>query len=472
MAELLKGNKNTRVLLINPSQEGVYGKMGNPDYPPLGLSYIGAVIERDGYPVNIIDMSAADIALEKLADIGKSYDVIGITATTPTFKSANQVAGMIKKHTKAITVLGGIHATIAPEECMQSENIDFLVKGEGEETVLELLKALKSNKKDYQNIKGISYKENGSIIHNEKRALIKDLDALPLPARHLFNHRKYAYPDSLLSPVMPIISSRGCPHGCTYCCTKLIFSRRVRLRSAINIVDEIEFLLKNYKVKEVHFWDDNFTSKKQRVLEVYEELRSRKIKLKFAFPNGLRVDQVDEDILTWMKKMGVYSVAFGVESGNQIVLDNVKKGTKLDQIRKAYKLAKRLGLETWGFFMLGLPGEDRKTIYDTIQFAKEIDPDVAKFHILKPYPGTEVFEQLKDSGMITDFDFSQYGIHTRPVHRLSKLSEDDLLELSKIAYRQFYFRPAKIIRHVLRMKSFERFKVNMKTAFALIKSVR
>ncbi len=163
-------------------------------------------------------------------------------------------------------------------------------------------------------------------------------------------------------------------------------------------------------------------------------------------------------------------MAFGVESGNQTILNNVKKGTNLKQIRRAYHMAKKLGFETWGFFILGLYGEDKKTIRDTINFAKEINPDIAKFHILKPFPGTEIFNQFKENNLIKEFDYSMYGIHTKPVHRLDNLNEEDLLRWLKRAYKEFYLRPSKIISQLLRIKSFKRFKLNFKVGLDLLNS--
>jgi len=460
-----------KILLVNPPQDKVYGKMISPDYPPLSLAYIGAVLKKAKYFVKIIDMNAEEVSIQKFREISDKYDVIGFTATTPTFKAAEKLCEFVKKNSKKTTILGGIHATISPDSCIKSKNIDFVVRGEGEETILELIREI-NGKKQYKKVKGISYKIKNKIIHNSNRTLIKNIDEIPFPARELFKQKKYSYPDSLKSPVMPIMTSRGCPYECTYCCTKLIFTRSVRFRSAKNVVDEIEELLKKYGVKEIHIWDDNFTINKRRVFEIKEELKKRKINLKFAFPNGLRVDQVDEERLKYLKEMGVYSMAFGVESGNQTILNNVKKGATLEQVKKTYALAKKIGLETWGFFMLGLYGETEETIKDTINFAKEIDPDIAKFHILKPFPGTEIFEQLKEDNLITEFDYSKYGIHTRPVHRLQTLSEEDLLEWSKRAYREFYLRPFKIVSHILRMKSFERFKLNVKTGISLLNSIK
>lgn len=384
------------ILLINPPSGEVYGKMESPDYPPLGLAYVGAALEKVGHKVKIIDIDADKISRQEFLNIIKNYKIIGLTATSPTFNQAENLCRLIKENSDAITIIGGIHATICPNECIASQFIDFVVKGEGEETIVELVKNIE--KGNFSKIKGISFKKNKEVIHNPPRDLIKELDTIPFPARHLFNQQKYSYPDSILSPVMPIMTSRGCPHNCTYCCTKLIFTRRVRFRSAKNVVDEIEYLIKRYHVKEIHFWDDNFTLNKKRVFEIKDELKKRNIRLKFAFPNGLRVDQVDREILACLKQMGVYSVAFGVESGNQLILNNVKKGTNLEQIKIAYKLAKEIGLETWAFFMIGLPGENTQTIKNTINFAKKLNPDVAKFHILKPFPEQKFLTNLKHKG--------------------------------------------------------------------------
>ncbi|MBR9706189.1 radical SAM protein [Candidatus Pacearchaeota archaeon] len=461
-----------KVLLVNPSQTKVYGKMKSPDYPPLGLAYIGAVLEDAGHQVRIIDIDADGITQDNFIEIVKErYELVGFTATTPTFENAEKLCALVKKNTEAVTVLGGIHATIVGDEVAKSDSIDFVVRSEGEATILELIEVICGKKKAAE-VKGISFMDSGTVNHTPDRDLIKNLDDIPFPARHLFNHQKYVYPDSLLTPVMPIITSRGCPNSCTYCCVKLIYHRRFRYRSAENIVDEIEKLIDDYGVKEIHFWDDNFTLLKKRVFGVRDELKRRNIKLKFAFPNGLRVDRVDEEILRCLKDMGVYSIAFGVESGNQNILNNAKKGITLSQIEKAYSLAKKIGFETWGFFIIGLPGETKETIRDTIKLAKKINPDIAKFHILKPFPGTKVFDELNEKGLITEYDYSHYGIHTRPVHRLPDLDEDELMKWAKQAYREFYLRPSKIFGLLLRTKSWDRFKLNVKTGFFVLKSMR
>ena len=417
-------------------------------------------------------MGVENICKDKFVDLLKEegYELVGITTTTPTYNNVVKLCDLIKRETSAKTVIGGIHPTVMPEESIGVKSIDFVVKGEGEETICELVDCLKKNEEPVH-VKGLLYKKNGNIIVNEDRGLIKDLDTLPFPAWHLFNQLDYTYPDSLCSRVFPMMSSRGCPCNCSFCSVKNIFLRKSRPRSSKNIVDEIENLIKKYSAREIHFWDDNFTVSKKRVFQTRDEILKRKIKIKISFPNGLRVDCVNMEILEALKEMGTYSIALGVESGNQDVLDSVNKGTTMEEIEEAFKIVKKLNMETWAFFMIGFPQDTEVTIKDTINFAIKLDPDIAKFHILTPYPGTRVFDELNQKGLITDMDFDHYGIHTKPVHRLKALDEGALLKWQKIAYRRFYLRPKKIIHQILRMKSFNRIKLNIQTGGALIRTV-
>lgn len=461
-----------KILLVNPSKADIYGAALSYDFPPFSLGYIGAVLDKGGHQVKIIDIDADRVPKERFLKIIKcNYELVGFTATTPTFKEVEKLCKLVKQNNNVVTVLGGIHATIVPNECLQHECIDFLVRGEGEATILDLIDAIQK-KRDFQGVKGISYRQEGRVVHTPDRELMRDLDEIPFPARHLFNQQKYNYPDAFLTPILPIITSRGCPHDCSYCCTKLLFSRKVRFRSPKNVVDEIEQLIEKYRAKEIHIIDDNYTCNKNRVFEIRDELKKRRIRLKFAFPNCLRADQVDKEILKCLKDMGVYQVGFAVESGNQAVLNNAKRGLTLEQIEKAYSLAKEIGLETLGNFIFGLPGETEETIKDTIKFTKELNPDIAKFHILKPFPGTEVFYQLRREGLMTEFDYSKYGINTRPVHRLPGLSEDDLIKGQKRAYREFYLRPSKIIKLLLRIKSWQRAKLLIESGFSIFKLLK
>ncbi|MEI6421128.1 MAG: radical SAM protein, partial [Lentisphaerota bacterium] len=326
-------------------------------------------------------------------------------------------------------------------------------------TIIELVNSI-LNKSDFANIKGLTYKKGEEIIQNEARAPIQDLDAIPFPARHLFKNQKYTYPDALRYPASPIITSRGCPGNCTFCTAKFLHGKRFRCRSAENVLDEIESLIKDYGVREIHIWDDNFITNRNRVFAFRDGIIKRNIKVLFSFPNGIRADFINRDILKALKDFGTYSVAIGVESGNQNILDMIQKGIKLEQIENAFKLAKEMKLETWGFFLLGLPGEDKNTMNDTIDFAIKLDPDIAKFHVLKPFPKSAVYDQLKAQGLIVDENYIHYGIHTKPVHRLPDVSQEELLEWQQKAYRRFYMRPSKFFREIMRLKSWNRMKLN------------
>lgn len=462
-----------KVLLVSPSQSEVYGNLTAPAYPHLGLGYIAAVLEKSGHMVRVVDIDADGITTDRFASILRDgdYGLVGITTTTPTFNKAIELTRIVKDVSKAFTVLGGIHVTVTPEESIRYDSVDFIIKGEGELTIVELVNYLEHGT-DINSIDGLYYKSNGSVIRNRVRALINNLDDLPFPARHLFNKRNYTYPDALLKPAMPIITSRGCPADCNYCNSKSIFAHRFRTRSPQNVLEEIEYLIREYGVKEIHIWDDNFTTQKTRVFRIRDEIKKRNIRLKFAFPNGLRADYVDEEVLKALKDMGTYSIAFGVESGSQEVLDRVNKNIKLEEIERAFKLARKIGLEIWGFFMLGLPGDTADSIKDTIDFAIKLNPDVAKFHILKPFPGSDVYKEFLERGLLFDNNYDHFGIHTPPVHRLETLSATDLLQWHKRAYRRFYLRPSVIIRQLLRLKSLNRLRLNFSAALGVLRSIR
>lgn len=458
-----------KIFLINPSHGEVYGKLTPPDHPHLGLAYIAAVLEAENHAVRIIDVDAEALTDENLGKIieREKPDMIGITATTPVIYSAFKIAELVKKNSSSLTVIGGMHATLMPEECVANEFVDFAVFGEGEKTILELLECIKSNG-DYSKIKGLAYKKGWETVRNEPREPIQDLDSIPFPARHLFKNQKYTYPDALRFPAFPIITSRGCPGNCTFCTAKFMHGKRFRNRSAENILEEVELLVREYGAREIHIWDDNFITNRKRVFEFRDGIIKRGMKVLFSFPNGVRADFINREILQALKDMGTYSIAIGVESGNQRILDSIQKGIKLEQIENAFKLAKELKLETWGFFLLGLPEEDSKTMEETIDFAIKLDPDIAKFHILKPFPKSIVYEQLKSKGLIIDENYIHYGIHTKPVHRLPTVSQEELLEWQQKAYRRFYMRPSKMLKEIARLKTWNRMKLNLSTGASVL----
>jgi len=458
-----------KILLINPSHSAVYDKLTPPEHPPLGLGYLAAVLDPGRHDVRVMDVGALNLDRRSLAHAIKSAtpELVGITATTPMISAALDIAEIVKENSAAQIVLGGVHPTLMPMECASNEYVDFVVAGEGEVTFAELVTCLETGG-SLSEIEGLVYKHAGRIIQNRNRALIEDLDLLPFPARHLFSHYAYRFPDALGHPAFPIITSRGCPGRCTFCSAQHLHGRKFRYRSADNILDEIEFLIQEYGAEEIHIWDDNFITNSRRVYEFRDRVVKRGIRVLFSFPNGVRADFINYEIVKALRDFGTYSLAIGVESGNQRILDGVRKGMGLEQIEKAFMLCSKMGIETWGFFILGLPGEDAQTIGDTIDFALKTNPRIAKFHILKPYPKSEVFDELKSEGLIIDEDYSHYGIHAAPVHRLPALSADDLVQWQKRAYRRFYLRRSKLVEMVAGVRSFNRFRFNVRVGLSLL----
>ena len=469
MASTNDKKEKLNILLINPPQSEAYGRLRAPRQMHMGLAYLASLVQENN--VKILDMDAEKIDCQKFPDIisNEKFDIVGITVTTPVFLSSLKLAQLVKSYSPGtLVVFGGVHPTIRPQEVLNSDSVDLVVKGEGEITFKEIVDCLKQDR-GFLTVAGIAYKENGIIKETPPRPLITDLDTLPFPARHLFKNRQYTYPDSLYKATAPIITSRGCPGVCTFCTSHNIFGRKFRTRGAKNVADEIELLVKQWKIKEIHIWDDNFTAIKQRVFEIKDEILKKNLKVKFAFPNGIRADSLDREILEALSKMGTYSLAIGVESGSQEVLDRCRKGIRLEEVEKIFGLAKEMHFETWAFFMIGLPRDNPDTIKQTIDFAKKIDPDVAKFHILKPYPGSEVYDYLRAKNYILSEDYNQFGIHTPAVHRLEGLGPSDIAQWQRRAYVSFYFRPKKILKEILRLKTFNRFILNLQAAQGLLK---
>ena len=461
-----------KILLVNPGQKGTYGRWKAPTYPPLGLGYLAAVLLRAGHEVDILDMEAGGMGEEDFRKwLGKARpDMVGFTCTTPLYHEVLRFSRLVKEETGSLVCSGGIHPTVLPEEMFKDGNIDFVIRGEGEETILELVDILK--KKDrLEDCPGLAFTKDGRVFFTRPRALISDLDSIPFPSHHILHRFGYFYPDSRYKRCFPIITSRGCGGECTFCCSQTIFTRKFRYRQAVKVVDEIEFLKERFGAREIHIWDDNFTLLQRRVLEIRDELKKRRISLSFAFPNGLRVDQVDEPTLRALKDMGTYSVSFGVESGSQRILDQVHKGVKIEEIKEAFRLSHSLGLETWAFFIVGLPGEDVSTIKETISLARELSPDVAKFHILKPFPGSTVYTELVAEHLIDDFNYEHFGIHTGPIHHLPGLPREEIRRWQKACYRSFYFRPRVWWGQLRRFRTFYRLRSNLRVGWQLVRQM-
>ncbi|MFH0769065.1 MAG: radical SAM protein [Chloroflexota bacterium] len=458
-----------KITLINPPQFTKYSQ------PPMGLAQLAAVLEKAGYPVSIIDANALALAPRDVASQAVNSDVIGLTAMTPTINAALAIAGEIKNINPNVSIIfGGSHATLLPEETLNSApQIDVLVRGEGETVIIELLHVLE-DKRAWGNIGGISYRENGRVINNPVSSGNVDLDSLPFLAYHLLPLSKYKPhpPHGRELPFAAIITSRGCPYRCGYC-SKPVFGQKFRAQNPERVVAEIAYLKEKFGVRELAIYDDVFTLNRDRVYAIAELILKRGLKI--CWTCETRVDLVDKELLSLMKKAGCYSVAYGVESACQEILNILNKGIALERVEEAVRITREAGLQTIGYFMLGSPGETPETINDTVSLAKKLKLDFAQFAITIPFPGTELYQlYLKNNNKPPEWESFVYegaGERMAPAFESETLKRADLQLAVKKAYKEFYLRPSYLCQR-LRQTNWGDFKVNVKGLLMLLRNIR
>lgn len=458
-----------KVLLINPpnSQQERYGRFSDIGtlYPPLGLAYIAAVAEKQA-EVKVIDCEAMNYSFEDLKSLIKKYNpqIIGLPTYFNTLERCYHVADIAKEISKNIkVVLGGAQATLEPSKTISHKSVDFGVYGEGELTFRELLLSIKE-KKSFSKIKGLVWKKKKKIIINSPRKIIENLDELPMPARHLFPMDKYHSSANLRGKkTLNIMTSRGCPYRCAYCAGSLIFGRNFRFYSTNRVIKEIKELKERYHADDIQFFDETFTANRPRVIDLCNKLIKSKMNLEWSC--FTRVNLVDKKLLIKMKKAGCYQIFYGLESGVQRLLDIINKDITLEQSRKAMKMTRDAGIETWVSFMINLPSETLEESKQTIKFAIEVDPNFVQFPITTPYPGTKLWDLAKEYGKILNTKSNNYTNWDEVVFVSNGRDVDEIKDTVKMAYRKFYLRPSYILR---RLKSI--FKLPPSKIYKLVKS--
>lgn len=454
--------KDPKVLLVHPPWDirERYGRLSEigPILAPLGLAYIAAVLEENDIDVDIIDAPALGMSFKEFkSEIRRrNPDVVGITCLTPSFYRAVSAAEVVKSvNPEIIIVMGGPHPTVMPEYTLRQSKADIVVIGEGEYTMLELVRGTRSG--ELKNIRGIAYKNGQEIKSTIPRPYIKDLDELPFPARHLLPMKNYKPAPSYYKrlPVRQMITSRGCPYRCSFCC-KPIFGKTYRVRSPKKVVDEIEFLIEKYGAKEVFFRDDSFAINENHVRGICEEITARGIDIEWCCE--ARVDNVSPRLLNDMKKSGCWLIRYGIESGSQTLLDGIKKDITLEQARKAVEWTKKAGIETHTFFMLALPGETIELSMKTIDFALELDPDYAQFTLTTPYPGTELYVMARKMGTLKSYDWSRYKswasfVDEDPVFVPKGMTIEQVRRIQKVAIKRFYLRARYILKRIAKIRN-------------------
>jgi radical SAM superfamily enzyme YgiQ (UPF0313 family) len=375
-------------------------KFGDPSDPPLGIAYIAAVLRNEGYKVSIIDANAENLSDDNIIELLKQNDtkIVAISCNySPLHNPTITLSERIKTEFNIPIIVGGNHATAMAEKILSSSYaIDYIVLGEGERTVLNLVKALENNTPLNQ-ILGVAFREDGKVCRTPDAPLIEDLDQIPDPAYDLLPMKKYNRYN--------IITSRGCPFKCTYCASNIVFRRRVRYRSPIRVLDEIEFLIKKFGLK--HFWfsDDTFTTNTNYTISLLDEMQKRSLKITWSCLT--RIDVVKRETLEKMKKSGCSYISYGIESGNQHILDEIGKNITTKEILEALNLTHDVGIPQYGFFIVGFPGETRNSIMDDFKLIMESKLDGAAFNILIPLPGTKMMDQLVQKKLI-DLDTIQW----------------------------------------------------------------
>ena len=431
--------------------------LANPPYPedvpqavfiPLGISYLAAVLEQNGYEVDVIDCQVSRPSQKELEDKFKSLnpDIVGVTAATVTYFPALQILKAAKAAVpNCVTMIGGPHVTVLDKRTFtESSDVDIVVRGEGEQTMLELARLVSDgNLKSLSDVAGITFKRNGKVFPTPNRSFLEDIDVLPYPAHKHFDVSKYRINGKLY---MPIITSRGCPFNCAFCLASKMCGRGFRARNPSKVVDELEWLRDTFGAGAFAFYDDTFTFDLDRAIAICDEMKARKFDL--PWDCRTRVDKVSKQLLTKLRSTNCQLIHFGVESGSQQMLNTMRKGTTVEQNANAIRLAKKSDILVAISLVIGYPGETPEMLQQTIDFIHKTKPDYVYMCEAVPYPGTQLYDYLKELGVELSENWNQY-------HEQTQVFKNTLLPLEKIeenkkALYDSFFTPAYYLRKRIR----------------------
>jgi radical SAM superfamily enzyme YgiQ (UPF0313 family) len=424
--------------------------------PPLDFAYAASILEKNGFTSQIIDAPALHLDVQEVLEelLKEKADMIVISTTPVSFKNDLEISDSIKeKLPDTLVCLTGSLVSILPEIALNGSKVDIVVRNEIEFTILDLLRVL--GDKRFEGVRGIAYMENGKVVRTPDRALISNLDELPFPAYHLlpmgrYSHNWFSEEDK---PFMTMLASRGCPYKCIYCPYPIGYGNLWRGRSAQNVLNEMQFLVDNFHVKSILFRDQVFTFDMKRTEEICRGIVERGIDVKWRCET--RVDRLSRKLMTVMKEAGCAGLHLGVESGDPEVLSKIgKPGMNIDKIKRAFADADDLGIETGAFFMIGLPGETKQSVWKSFRLAMDLNPDIISFAAVTPYPGTELYKLAEEKGWILTRDWTRYtGFDV--VMRTDDLSEEDILQALKYLNMCIGYRSKNLEKKVFSRKGFK-----------------
>lgn len=443
-----------RILLVRPKPDFMDMVLGIP----IGLGMIAGMAERGGHKVDILDLvlePSPEAAIEKLLDVLSTtqYDLVGLTCMTVEYRSATEVAKLVRqKQPSCLIVFGGQHPTIQPEEVASEKFCDVVVVGEGEETFAELLQTL-GNGADLYSVAGLVFKNGNKIIKTLGRPAIKTLDELPWPAYNLLEIERYFELESArYTPkhprAMQVFTSRGCPWRCTYCHD--LFGKTFRARSAQDVFDEMKHLHDRYGIREYMIEDDIFNLDMNRAKKICELIIDSGLKIHMQFGNGLRAERFDEELVQKLARAGTHHIAIAIESASPRIQKLIKKNLKLDRTNQAVGWMRKYGINSLGFFMIGFPFETVEEIEQTIRYARQTDLDEALFSIVVPYAGTELNRQVYDLGLF-DPDEASMGGEGITLIRSKEFDFKTLKKLQRKAYFTFFLSRYRFLRMIPRL---------------------
>lgn len=467
------------ILLINPpfEPEESVGESSSVRFvlnitPPLGLAYLGAMLEREGHNVGIIDYTAR-YPYPPITQTIKIFspDLIGLTSTTPSFEGACSLAQELHcLSPETPIILGGAHVTCSPEAALESGPFQVGVIGEGEDTIVELTNHLESaGFKGLNQVAGIIFREGEKLLRTAPRPFIQDLDSLPFPAYHLLPPLSYYHPTPASYRKLPVgilMTSRGCPFRCTFC-DRSIFGNTTRFHSPERVLAEVDWMIGKMGAKEIRFFDDTFTLRRDRTYEICSGLKRRK-KI-FPWTCLTAVKTVTPDLLKTMKAAGCWQILYGLESGDDRMLKELGKGNSVEANRKAIFWARKAGLEIRGDFIVGTPGETMDSLEKTLQFTLDTGLDYAHFNKFTPFPGTELYRRLVDQGYSFDFTRGCSILdHGALLFVPRSLDRNEYRRWLDRAFKKFYLRHSHITRRLLAIRTWPQFKGQIRGAFAIM----
>lgn len=456
-----------KIFLVVPYSESHYF------VPPIGIGFLVTSLRRKGFKdSHIIDGVKEHLTLEKFKSLilSKNPDVVGIQVFSSDVAMCQKYAKLLRKISpNTILIIGGAHVSGVGKEIFNDfPEAHFAFRAEAEKGLPMLIKLLeggrlvkKSIAFEYlEKIPGLIWKNKNKIILNDIY-LEHNLDSLGLPAWDLMDIRTYPQaPQGAIFrnwPIAPILTSRGCPYNCTYCANKLGMGQVVRSRSINNIIKEVKLLYYTYGARELHIIDDTFTQNKEKVIEFCKILIKNKIKMTIAFPNGVRLNTLDKEVLSWLKKAGCYSITVGIESGSDKILKDMRKALTTKIIKEKLDLIKQAKIDAAGFFILGYPTETKEDIIKTIKFAKQLPLKRVHFSAFLPLPGTDITEDLKKKGILKKVNWSKLFYTEAPCPPKGMTSKE-LKKLQRRAFLEFYLRPKIVWGVITDIRSWDHFK--------------